>query len=304
MNYAEVSKQVLNPDAVLSALEKSLAMIEFDLEGTVLWANDNFAQTIGYQTEEMPGLKHRQFCLPEFAATPEYKHFWNNLRQGIHHQGKIQRITKDGRLIWLEATYMPVVQDGQVKAVLKIATDITIRQRNAAAKVTEDLNVMAENLRNRAIEGIDRSRDLVEAMNKIVTEADENKHQVQALQLQAAAIKGIVDTIRDIAAQTNLLALNAAIEAAHAGEFGRGFNIVAAEVRNLSKQVQEATQEVQNNVEKITVQVEKMGTSVKRSELAIADSKQRIEQALNEFSGIGDAAQQLDQQAKTLVELV
>ncbi|WP_424767844.1 methyl-accepting chemotaxis protein [Paenibacillus sp. sgz302251] len=120
---------------------------------------------------------------------------------------------------------------------------------------------MAENLRNRAVEGTNRSHDLVESIQKIVTESDENKLLVQALQQQANAINGIVDTIRNIASQTNLLALNAAIEAAHAGEFGRGFNVVANEVRKLSNQVQEATQDVQDNVDKITLQVKKIGTS-------------------------------------------
>ncbi|MCZ8520286.1 MULTISPECIES: PAS domain S-box protein [Paenibacillus] len=118
------STQVLDSEAVLGAMEHTLAMIEFDAQGNVLWANRNFADAVGYSVSEIKGMKHRQFCTKDYAESPEYTVLWNNLRQGIQFQEKIQRLTKDSRLIWLEATYMPVFQDDRVTAVLKVATDI------------------------------------------------------------------------------------------------------------------------------------------------------------------------------------
>ncbi|UJF35454.1 methyl-accepting chemotaxis protein [Paenibacillus hexagrammi] len=298
------STQVLNSDAVLGALEHSLAMIEFDPQGKVLWANENFAKAMGYTTSEIKGMLHRQFCLQEYAESAEYKQLWDNLRHGIQFQEKIQRVTKVGKVIWLEATYTPVMLDGSVNAVLKVATDITSRLENSSAKVMEELKQMAGSLLGRAGEGIQRSKEVETAIGRIVKESNDNQQMYDALQKQADSIKGLIRTIRDIAAQTNLLALNAAIEAAHAGEFGRGFDIVAKEVRKLAGQVEGSTREVSSNIEGIHLQITQIGQGTSRSNLAIVDSQRLIEQALNEFSGIGEAARLLDSKASALVEML
>ncbi len=73
------STQVLKENFVLAALEQSLAMIEFNIEGEVLWANDNFAQAMSYRVAELPGMHHRQFCLPEYAQSSKYSDLWRTL---------------------------------------------------------------------------------------------------------------------------------------------------------------------------------------------------------------------------------
>ncbi|UOY91134.1 methyl-accepting chemotaxis protein [Ectobacillus sp. JY-23] len=301
---APVSTQVLKKNAVLAALEQALAMIEFNPHGQVLWSNENFARTMEYSVQELPGLHHRQFCLPEFANSFSYESFWRSLRTGKSFQEKIQRVTKSGRIIWLEATYMPVLtENGQVEAVIKVATDITDRE-NSMNHVTNELQLMAESLKERAEKGVACSQEIESAIAKVVAETNESAAILQMLTSQAEAIRGMVKTIGDIAAQTNLLALNAAIEAAHAGVHGRGFAVVANEVRNLANRVQEANQQVQGNVEDITNHVAQMGTSTARSEAAIAESQTKMQEAVAAFVAIGNAAAQLDVQAKTLVNQV
>lgn len=296
--------QVLDQKSVLAAIEQSLAMIEFDSQGRVLWVNENFAKSMGYRSAEMPGMLHSQLCLPEFVNSPEYMKLWEGLRQGKSFQDKIVRVTKQGRSICLEATYMPILNnEGRVDAILKIATDIAEREK-VAARVTTELLRMSEELLSRAKEGIARSYEVESAIEKVVAGSHENMAVLEQLEGQTGLIRRMVLTIRDIASQTHLLALNAAIEAAHAGEHGRGFNVVAVEVRKLAGQVQEATKEVNLYVEGIVAQVQEIVKGTKASQVVVTDSQTRIQQAVDEFIGIGEAAKQLDAQAKDLSQIM
>lgn len=297
-----VSTQVLDEHSVLSALEKALAIIEFDPYGTVLWANNNFSKAMGYTTTELPNMHHRQFCSPEFALSPEYNAFWESFRNGQSFQQKVQRITKQGALIWLEATYTPVFdENGHIQAVIKVATDITAREKGSA-EVTHNLQQMAEDLKDRAEKGTGRSDEVVAAMDKIVEQTSINVSTLKSLNDRTKDIRDIVRTIEEIASQTNLLALNAAIQAAHAGEYGRAFNVVADEIRKLATQSKDAIQAVQSNVKNITEQVEKISTGTVHSEKLISDSQTHIAQTVHEFAGVEKAAGQLETQAQSLVE--
>ena len=294
------STQLLNGSAVLAAMEQSLAMIEFDLQGRVLWANEHFARAMGYEAAELAGKHHRQFCLPQFAGSPAYEAFWDDLRNGNMFQEKIVRVAKDGRALWLEATYMPVRDDdGHATAVLKIATDITAREASAA-RMTNELAQLAEHLLNRTQVGIERSREVASAIERAVEDSERNLNFLRQLEEQSAEVRGIVHTIQDFASQTQMLGLNAAIEAAHAGEHGKGFQVVATEVRKLAQRVQEAAKEIQAVVGTISDMVDQVGTSTKRSSMTIADSRHRLQQAVVEFDQIGEAAGKLDAQAKSI----
>ncbi|CAK4839816.1 unnamed protein product [Aphanomyces euteiches] len=303
-NNKYVSTQVLEQAAVLAAIEQSLAMIEFNMEGKVLWVNDNFAKAMEYEADEMPGLMHRQFCPAEFANSPEYSMLWNELKSGRPFQAKILRLSKKQRLLWFEATYTPVFDaEGQVQAVIKIATDITARE-NAMTRVSNELQQTSEELLKRAEDGISSGHQIASAIQRVVKESDDNMQILQILEDKADSVRTIIKTISEVAAQTNLLALNAAIEAAHAGEHGRGFNVVANEVRKLAKQAEDATKEINSNLEGIASQVSQIAHGTKRSQAVIQDSQALTLQAVDEFSGIGTAARQLDNQARALGEVL
>lgn len=298
------STQVFQEEAVLAAIERSLAMIEFDPDGNVLWANENFARTMEYRVGEMPGLQHRQFCTADFAGSRAYLELWRNLRSGKSFQEKIQRVTKRGRLIWLEATYTPVFDGfGKVTGVVKVATDISNREMNTS-RVAEQLQQMSEELSSRAEMGISRIEEAALATNRLVEESKENLEILESLKSQAKSIGKIVQTIREIAAQTNLLALNAAIEAARAGEHGRGFNVVAGEVRKLATRVQDSIKEVNAHVEGITGEIVKINDATIRSQTGIKENQSINEQAVAAFKGIGSAARELDEQARTFKDLL
>jgi PAS domain S-box-containing protein len=110
----------------MNAINQSNAVIEFDLSGDIIYANQNFCNVMGYTLKELKGNHHRIFCTEEYSKSNEYKEFWTKLKNGDFVSSQFNRIKKDGEEIWLQATYNPIIDnDGQVIRVMKIAVDIT-----------------------------------------------------------------------------------------------------------------------------------------------------------------------------------
>ena len=133
----------LNMMAQLGAIDASFAYIEFDLNGNVLTANDNFLKTMQYSMDEIRGNHHMQFVEAEYAASSDYKNFWNNLRKGVAQIGEFKRVKKDGSEIWLNATYSPARnQEGEIVKFVKIAQDFTdvVKTRLVAEGINEAVN--------------------------------------------------------------------------------------------------------------------------------------------------------------------
>ncbi|MBG9824677.1 chemotaxis protein [Bacillus safensis] len=299
-----LSSHVLEQSAVLRALEHSLAMIEFNVTGEVLWVNDIFAKAMGYSKEEMIGLKHRQFCPPHVIEHTSYHMFWKRLREGQVFQEKVQRITKNGSTLWLEATYSPVQdEEGTVVGVVKVATDITERE-HTMKQVVEDLKEMSAKLMERAEVGIQHSQSVNASFDHIANETDQNMSLLKGLTEQVESIRSIAATINSISSQTQLLALNAAIEAAHAGSYGNGFSVVAAEIRKLATNSKEAIVKVDQYVKAIHAEVEKVSSGTSRAKTTVFTNRDLVKQASEEFIVVGEAARGLDRQAQSLAAII
>jgi methyl-accepting chemotaxis protein len=112
--------------AIYQALDRVQAIIEFDLDGTVVAANENFLRIFDYELDEIIGQHHRMFCDPEYAESDDYAEFWQKLGRGEYHAAEFRRMAKGGREVWLQASYNPVFdEDGKPLRVVKFATDIT-----------------------------------------------------------------------------------------------------------------------------------------------------------------------------------
>jgi methyl-accepting chemotaxis protein len=117
----------------VEAINRSQAVIEFQLDGTIITANENFTGAVGYSLEEIRGKHHRMFVEPAFAASPEYAEFWRSLGSGKFEAGEYRRFAKGGREIWLQATYNPIFdKSGKPMKVIKFASDITAAKNHAA----------------------------------------------------------------------------------------------------------------------------------------------------------------------------
>ncbi|MCP4060023.1 MAG: PAS domain S-box protein [Pseudoalteromonas sp.] len=288
-NYVQRKSQ----EALTEALDKALATIEFNPDGTIIKANQNFLSTVGYSLAEIVGKHHKMFCTDSFYQNNP--RFWEELSDGQFKSGKFKRITSDGSQIWLEATYNPILDNkGKVIKIVKFASNITdrIKDNEAVSEAAQIAYESAVSSAQTAKTGSDILHDAIANSDAIVSQVLKSVDLIKNLNEQSAVIGSIVSTISSIADQTNLLALNAAIEAARAGEYGRGFAVVADEVRQLAASTSSSTNEiatvVKNNQE-LTNDISKQITSVSDSSEQGRELIAKVSEVIQEIERGADA---------------
>jgi methyl-accepting chemotaxis protein len=258
----------------IAAIGKSQAVIEFNMDGSVLTANENFLKTLGYSLGEIQGKRHSMFVDASERDGAAYREFWANLNAGRYQAGEFKRIGKGGREIWIQASYNPILDlNGKPFKVVKYATDTTAQV--IARKKSDSVRGMMETVAAGAEELNASVREISETMTKsrqtaseAVSRVDAADQQAQRLSAASESMGGIVELIGNITGQINLLALNATIESARAGEAGRGFAVVASEVKNLANQAKQATDKIGQeigNLNGISADVVSALTAIKQS---------------------------------------
>lgn len=285
---------------IIAALQRSTAVIEFDLSGVVLTANDRFLKSMSYTIEQIQNKHHRIFCEPEEYNSSAYQAFWEKLKRGEFIADRFKRLDSRGRVVWLEASYNPIIDAyGNLYKVVKFATIITDQvNHELAVAVAADIAFKAsQTTDSSAQKGSSVVQQTVNVMHDLAHQMDLAAEGISALDKQSQIIGTIIKSISSIADQTNLLALNAAIEAARAGDQGRGFSVVADEVRQLALRTSQATKEI----------VDVVSQNQKLAEQAVStidSGKQQAQKGLELAGDAGEVIVEIQESAQRVVSAV
>jgi methyl-accepting chemotaxis protein len=280
-NVTEEKLKAAELSGQIAAISKSQAVIEFNMDGTVFTANDNFLRTLGYSLAEIRGRHHGMFVEPAERESAAYSEFWASLNRGDYQSGEYRRLGKGGKEVWIQASYNPILDlNGKPFKVVKYATDTT---RQVLTRMgNERVRAMMESVAAGAEELNASVREISEAMTKskdtagaAVVSVEAADSQAKRLSDAASSMGSIVELINNITGQINLLALNATIESARAGEAGRGFAVVAAEVKNLANQAKQATDKIDGEILNLT--------NVSHDVVAALDHIKRSIEAVSEY---------------------
>jgi len=187
--------QIAEFESKVRAIERAQAVIEFELDGTVITANENFLDIFGYSLDEVVGKHHRMFCDAGYAESPEYAQFWQKLGRGEYDAGEFKRISKDGAEIWLQASYNPIFDmEGRPLKVVKFASDITaeVQKRSIALlEMSTPVTKIWDGVLFAPIVGIIDSKRSVDIMNKALSSISDTRAKTLLLDIGGVAV---VDT--------------------------------------------------------------------------------------------------------------
>ncbi|WP_233544047.1 PAS domain-containing methyl-accepting chemotaxis protein [Salinisphaera sp. Q1T1-3] len=314
-DVTEIKHRQMDTRGKIDAIERSQAVIEFDMSGMILSANGLFLTLFGYRAEELVGQHHRQLCEPTYTTSAEYRDFWNTLGQGEFCSGRFLRLGRHGQRIWIRASYNPVFDgEGQPCKVVKFASDITavVEREEQIARQTEAMQANIREL-NQSIHTVaDHTRA---ARDQALSARDESQRgsqaiadsgeSLQSIRNSSEDIAEIVDVIGEIASQTHLLAFNAAIEAARAGEHGLGFSVVADEVRKLAEKSGEAARRINRLIVESQRRIDggvQVGERARGAFERISEGVDTTTRAVEEIAAAITAQRETSEQVVALIE--
>ena len=193
----------LEYESKLNAISKSQAVIEFNLDGTIISANENFLLTLGYDLTEIKGKHHRMFCEPNYANSSNYKLFWEKLNRGDFDTGEYKRIGKNGKDIWISASYNPILDiSGKPFKVVKYATDITL-VKNMIFSIEETASSLSAASSELTATATQMSATASKTNQESMVASTSAEQVAAGVQTVATNIEEMVASIKEIARSTN-----------------------------------------------------------------------------------------------------
>lgn len=273
---SSIESKETQTSAILEMVDRTQATIEFDLDGTILQANQNFLKTLQYEMNEIVGKHHSMFVDPNYARSDEYKQFWADLRGGKHFSGQVPRVAKTGETVWIQATYSPVFDDkGNVAKVIKLASDITAR-RVAVERISEGLEALFKGeLTHRVI--IDQENELYDLAEGFNTSME---RLAAVFKLVGDVADGLGKAATDMQNRSSMTAESALRNAASFEETAAEVDMMTESIKNSAQSAEEATEGTRE-----TARLSDVGAASMAQALEATTSMRK---ATNEMSGINE----------------
>lgn len=233
-------EKLRNADFVgqLEAISKAQAVIEFNMDGTIRTANDNFLEALGYTLGEIKGRHHQIFVEKEYASSPEYREFWAKLNRGEYDSAEYKRIGKGGKEVWIQASYNPIFDlNGNPYKVVKYATDVTkqVRLRMEMAELIVNVNESANQFTDSATTVSEASQSLAEGAQTQSAAVEEISASAQELTRSIQGVRDRANETDTLAAETNQIA----VEGGHAvTKSGEAMDLIKASSEQIGEIIQ------------------------------------------------------------------
>jgi methyl-accepting chemotaxis protein len=315
---SEFEKQAADFEGQIAAIGKSQAVIEFNMDGTIVSANDNFLNALGYTLNEIKGQHHRMFCEPAFVQSSQYEEFWAKLNRGEHQVAEYKRLGKGGKEVWIQASYNPILDHNDKPfKVVKYATDVTEQKLTQDRTIAKSAKIAAyqelEVGKVSSVLNAVANGDLTQHYD--VAKADEDTSEVFSTFSQiATAVNSMSKNLHDVftnltrnagqlASTSTQLSATATQLASGAEETNAQSTTVAAAAEEMStnmKNMASATEQMTGNVNTVVTAVNELTSSIgeiaKTAEQAarIADTATTLTKGSNETIGqLGTAAEEI-----------
>ena len=278
-DITEKKNQNTDYESQLDAISKSQAVISFELDGTILSANDNFLNALGYSLGEVQGKHHSLFIDSEYKKSEEYRNFWRSLANGEHFIGRFPRVHKNGKVIWIQANYSPIRDpSGTPYKVVKFATDIT-----AEVEAEQQLQLTVSQV-NAAIDA---------AVNNDLTHRVATEDKSDMMLSISQGVNSLLDTMTDI-----IISIKNASDAVYTG--AREISNGNTDLSNRTEQQASSLEETASSMEELTGTVRQNADSAKQANnlasnaVTIAiDGGHLIEDVVKTMASINESSQKI-----------
>lgn len=298
-------------ESQLEAIDKSQAVIEFDLNGNIINANNNFLSTVEYSLDEIKGKHHSIFCDPSYANSKEYSDFWVKLRSGQYDSGEYKRIGKNGKEIWINASYNPIFDmNGVVYKVVKYATDLT-KEKLAYNNLVDtfdnaatNLAVVSEQIMACSSSVSEDSRNTLEVSNQAAASSEEVAISVQNVSASTEELSASIEELTRSSSEASTLSNNAKEQSAEASSTIYKLGEASEDIGNIIKVISTIAQQTNLLALNATIEAARAGEAGKGFAVVAQEVKELAKQTAKATDDISNKITNIQGSTNSAVECV